>query len=183
MKAERIFRAIGLIDDSFLDIADSTPARKPVNTAWIKWVSIAACLALVFGLSRSFFRMGAKSTDSSNDVNTSGSSVLPSSSDGATGNMNDTTAGVFPEADTESAAVMVNGRLYRWEDTDTLPANAELYGEIVHVDRAAPENDCELTADFAVEGEIYTVEGNDSAVYLVVTTDWLHEAVVRFVLK
>lgn len=186
MRADRIFRAIGLIDDKFLDIAENTPAREPVSREWVKWVSIAACLVLVFSLGRGIFRTGSKTTDSA----TSGSYNTSTSTGSMMGNNSDTVSDTSNEGTTSdggeelvSAAVMVSGVIYEWDaECDALPENAVFYGEIVCVDASVPENDCELASEFDVTGEIYTSDSDD-AVYLVVTTDWLEETVIRFTAK
>lgn len=191
MRADRIFRAIGLIDDKFLDIAENTPAREPVSREWVKWVSIAACLVLVFSLGRGIFRTGSKTADS----DASGSYNTSTSTGSMLGSNNDTVSSTDSAASNEgttsdggeelvSAAVMVSGIIYEWDaECDALPENAVLYGEIVCVDASVPENDCELVSEFDVTGEIYTSDSDDGAVYLVVTTNWLEETVIRFTAK
>ena len=47
MKAERLFRAIGLVDDDLIEEAAKAPARK--RPAWRRYGAMAACLAVLCG--------------------------------------------------------------------------------------------------------------------------------------
>ena len=188
MSAKRLMRAIGLIDDRFLDIADTTPARPYHSIAWGKYAALAACIVLVFGIVKTLPRMGASSADCSGSSSSSIPETSTTTSD--TGSNEDTAincegegGGTLIGAGEIYPTVMVNGRLYQWTHgaaiMDELPDTAEYYGEIVHTEGEMPESDCEFVSTFDAAGEIYTVEGDDSVVYLVVTTDWMDGAVVR----
>ena len=93
--------------------------------------------------------------------------------------------GTLPGAEEVYPTVMVGGVLYEWHrgsavQFDGLPEGCEDYGPLRHTDEAGPQSDGELAALFEVSGEIYTVPGDDSVVYLILTTDWMDETVIRF---
>ena len=47
MKAERLFRAIGLVDDDLVEETAKAPARK--RPSWRRYGAMAACLAVLCG--------------------------------------------------------------------------------------------------------------------------------------
>ena len=54
MKAERLFRAIGLVDEGLIEAAAETPAKK--RPVWRRYAAAAACLMV----SRSMFATRAR---------------------------------------------------------------------------------------------------------------------------
>lgn len=93
--------------------------------------------------------------------------------------------GTLYGADQVYPTVMVDGALYEWHRGSAiafsgLPEGSEYYGEISHTDEETPRTDGEFASLFPVSGAIYTVPGDDAAVYLRLTTDWMEDAVVRF---
>lgn len=47
MKAERLFRAIGLVDEGLIEAAAETPAKK--RPVWRRYAAAAACLMVLCG--------------------------------------------------------------------------------------------------------------------------------------
>lgn len=47
MKAERLFRAIGLVDEDLIETAAETPAKK--RPVWRRYAAAAACLMVLCG--------------------------------------------------------------------------------------------------------------------------------------
>ena len=45
MKAERLFRAIGLVDEGLIEAAAETPAKK--RPVWRRYAAAAACLMVL----------------------------------------------------------------------------------------------------------------------------------------
>ena len=79
--------------------------------------------------------------------------------------------------------VMVEGHLFEWRfgrAIGGLPKESLYYGEIVHVDKKIPTDNCEFVSAFSVSGHIYTVPGNTDSVYLQLTTDWMEKKNVAF---
>lgn len=50
MKKEKLYEAIGEIDDNYINDAHLTTKKKKSRPAWIKWGAMAACLCLVVAL-------------------------------------------------------------------------------------------------------------------------------------
>ena len=48
MRAERLFRVLGLADPALVE--EALEVRRKDKTAWRRWGALAACLALVMGL-------------------------------------------------------------------------------------------------------------------------------------
>ena len=93
--------------------------------------------------------------------------------------------GTLYGADQVYPTVMVDGALYEWHRGSAisfsgLPEGSEYYGEISHTEAETPDADGEFASLFPVSGAIYTVPGDDTVVYLKLTTDWMENAVVRF---
>ena len=93
--------------------------------------------------------------------------------------------GTLYGADQVYPTVMVDGALYEWHRGSAisfsgLPEGSEYYGAISHTDAETPTKDGEFASLFPVSGAIYTVPGDDTAVYLQLTTDWMEDSVVRF---
>ncbi len=96
----------------------------------------------------------------------------------------------LPGAEVLYPTVMVDGKLYEWrrgsailnayiKDDTFFLNNSDYYGEIKKTEKKRPEADCELTCLFDVEGKIYTIP-DEKYIYLVLTTDWLEDAIVVF---
>lgn len=96
----------------------------------------------------------------------------------------------IPGEDVLYPTVMVDGKLYEWrrgsaivntftKDDTYFLTSSDYYGKIKKTEMKNPEADCELSCMFAVEGKIYTVQ-NEEYIYLVMTTDWLDNAIVIF---
>ena len=93
--------------------------------------------------------------------------------------------GTLYGADQVYPTVMVDGALYEWHRGNAisfsgLPEGSEYYGAISHTDAETPTKDGEFASLFPVSGTIYTVPGDDTVVYLQLTTDWMEDTVVRF---
>lgn len=93
--------------------------------------------------------------------------------------------GTLYGADQVYPTVMVDGALYEWHRGNAisfsgLPEGSEYYEAISHTDAETPTKDGEFASLFPVSGAIYTVPGDDTAVYLQLTTDWMEDTVVRF---
>jgi hypothetical protein len=54
------------------------------------------------------------------------------------------------------------------------------YASIEHINEETPVENNQLVAAFDVTGDIYTMVDDNSCVYLVVSTEWMDEAVVVF---
>lgn len=112
MKAERLFRVLGLIDPALVE--EAAPVRR--QWAWKRWGVLAACLALMIGVGwiATHFGMGGGS---------SGGSSSPSAGDGSAGGggIEDGTvfmsyAGpVFPLAAVEDPAGLTAEREVTWD--------------------------------------------------------------------
>ncbi|MCI5795682.1 MAG: hypothetical protein MR019_02265 [Ruminococcus sp.] len=89
----------------------------------------------------------------------------------------------LPGAEKVYPTVMVDGSLYEWYKgaaiCDDLPQDCVFYGDIKYVAKKTPKNDCEFSAAFDAEGQIYKVP-DEASVYLVLTTYWLSNTVVKF---
>lgn len=78
-------------------------------------------------------------------------------------------------------AVMFDGRYYVWDGIcKELPEGCFYYGEIHHFIKKRPQNNREFVSFFLSEGELYAAPDED-CVYLILTTTWLNDAVVKFV--
>jgi hypothetical protein len=62
MKKEKLYEAIGEIDDNYINDAHLTTKRKSRPT-WIKWGAMAACLCLVVLVAMPFMRNSEPATD------------------------------------------------------------------------------------------------------------------------
>lgn len=51
MKDKKLMRAIGYVDDKYLDIAEEEKVRKRHKSAWVRWGSVAACFVVAALLS------------------------------------------------------------------------------------------------------------------------------------
>lgn len=114
MKAERLFRVLGLIDPALAEEAMEPPARR---RAWKRWGALAACLALVlcFGWFATHFGMGGGGY-----LGGSGSAGGDSASAGGSGVEDGTVfmsyAGpVFPLATVEDPAGLTAEREVTWD--------------------------------------------------------------------
>ncbi len=83
MKAERLFRVLGLIDPALAEEALEAPARRRTG-AWKHWGALAACLALVCGLGFGWLVTGGFQGYGSGM--SGGGAGAPAESDGAGGN-------------------------------------------------------------------------------------------------
>ncbi len=157
MKKEKLYEAIGEIDENYINDAHLT-VKKKSHLVWMKWGAMASCLCLVVGLA----------------IPTILNTLNPN--EGAAGTLMGDTE-IYP-------TVMVDGQLYEWRKgaaiCNELPNDSMYYGEITHVDGESPTKDCEFVSVFSVSGQIYTVSENGDYVYLCLTTDWLNETVVVF---
>ena len=85
--------------------------------------------------------------------------------------------------DKEWPIVMVDGEIYEWRKGRAacleVPEDLVYYGQIIHVDKNRPKNDCEFRAIFDVSGDIYVCP-SDGCVYICVTTDWMEDVFVVF---
>lgn len=94
------------------------------------------------------------------------------------------TEGTLPGALEIYPTVMVNDHLYEWRKgaaiIKELPEDVVLYGDIIHVEGNAPQNNCEFVSTFDATGEIYTDENNSNLLYLKITTEWLENTFVIF---
>ena len=90
----------------------------------------------------------------------------------------------LPGADEIYPTIMVEGELYEWRQgraiLEELPSNLTYYASIEHINEETPVENNQLVAAFDVTGDIYTMVDDNSCVYLVVSTDWMDEAVVVF---
>ena len=59
MKAERLFRAIGLVDEGLIEAAAETPAKK--RPVWRRYAAAAACLMVRGGSRLSGYRRLSRS--------------------------------------------------------------------------------------------------------------------------
>lgn len=117
MKAERLFRVLGLIDPSLAEEAVTEPPVRRLR-AWRRWAALAACLALVIGIGWLGTHLGMGGGSAS-----SGSSGGDSASPGGAGGsgVEDGTvfmsyAGpVFPLAAVEDSAGLTAEREITWD--------------------------------------------------------------------
>ena len=56
MKAERLFRAIGLVDEGLIEAAAETPAKK--RPVWRRYAAAAACLMVLCGAGAAYLVTG-----------------------------------------------------------------------------------------------------------------------------
>ncbi len=56
MKAERLFRAIGLVDEDLIETAAETPAKK--RPVWRRYAAAAACLMVLCGAGAAYLVTG-----------------------------------------------------------------------------------------------------------------------------
>lgn len=56
MKAERLFRAIGLVDEGLIEAAAETPAKK--RPVWRRYAAAAACLMVLCGAGAAYLITG-----------------------------------------------------------------------------------------------------------------------------
>ena len=160
MKRKKISETLGNINPKYIDEATEYEGvvKNTSKKAWQRWVTVAACLCLIIGLSVPVVRYF-------DNLNNNGTGTL----------MGDTE--IYP-------TVMVNGQLYEWRKgvaiCDELPNDSVYYGEVTHIDEETPTKDCEFVSAFSVSGQIYTVLENENCVYLCLSTDWLNETIVVF---
>ncbi len=57
MKAERLFRAIGLVDEGLIEAAAETPVKK--RPVWRRYAAAAACLMVLCGAGAAYLMTGA----------------------------------------------------------------------------------------------------------------------------
>lgn len=90
----------------------------------------------------------------------------------------------LPGADEIYPTIMVEGELYEWRRgraiLEELPSNLTYYASIEYISEETPIENNQLVAAFDVTGDIYTMVDDISCVYLIVSTDWMDEAVVAF---
>lgn len=56
MKAERLFRAIGLVDEGLIEAAAETPVKK--RPVWRRYAAAAACLMVLCGAGAAYLITG-----------------------------------------------------------------------------------------------------------------------------
>lgn len=155
MKTPKMVDAMSYIDDDL--VSDAITYTKAKKRQWVKWVSLAACLCVLLVGAVAWKNMG---------------STQPPQSGGTL--LGDTE--VYP-------TVMVDGKLYEWRKGRaicvTVPEDLVHYGQIIHVDKNRPKNDCEFRAIFGVSGDIYICP-SDGCVYICVTTYWMKDTFVVF---
>lgn len=161
MNVKKFSDAMDELDSKYLDEALHFQKRDR-KSRWLPWGAMAACLCILLA-SVFAWLPGARFWEDEHAL-TSGC-TLPGASE------------IYP-------TVMVEDQLYEWRRgmaiARGLPDDSVLYGAITHVEESTPQHNCEFAATFNVTGEIYLVESTSNSVYLVMTTDWLQDAVVIF---
>ena len=163
MNTPKMVDAMNHIDDDLVSAAITyTKAKK---RQWVKWVSLAACLCVLLTGAAVWKNMNSTQppqTESTRPPQSGG--TLPGDTE------------VYP-------TVMVDGKLYEWRKGRaicvTVPEDLVHYGQIIHVDKNRPKNDCEFRAIFDVSGDIYICP-SDGCVYICITTDWMEDTFVVF---
>ena len=166
MTKEQLYESMGDISEKHITAAENG-MKAGKKSVWVKWGAAAACLCLVIiGV---FVIKNILSQHASNDI------ADFSEGEGA---------GTLLGAGEIYPTLMVNNCLYEWHKgaaiLDSLPEGSVYYGEVVHVDGETPANDREFVSVFPASGQIYTEQGNEDCVYVVLTTSWLSDRVVRF---
>lgn len=159
MKTPKMVDAMSYIDDDL--VSDAITYKKAQKRQWVKWVSLAACLCVL--LLGTVVWKNMDSTQPSTRPPQSGGTLLGDTE-------------VYP-------TVMVDGELYEWRKGRAIcldvPEDLVYYGQIIHVDKNRPKNDCEFRAIFDVSGDIYICP-SDGCVYICITTDWMEDTFVVF---
>lgn len=155
MKTPKTVNTINQIED---DLVTETVAHKKQNTKrWIKWAIPAACFCALILCAHIWKPVDTPQIEYVGEQPFGFDEVYPT--------------------------VMVDGKLYEWRKGmaiyDTLPETCVYYGQVKCVGRNSPEGDCEFTAAFMAEGDIYKCQ-EDECVYICLTTDWLEDTVVAF---
>ena len=155
MKTPKMVDAMSYIDDDL--VSDAITYTKAKKRQWVKWVSLAACLCVLLTGAVAWKNMDRTQTPQA------GGSPLGD--------------------DKEWPIVMVDGEIYEWRKGRAacleVPEDLVYYGQIIHVDKNRPKNDCEFRAIFDVSGDIYVCP-SDGCVYICVTTDWMEDVFVVF---
>ena len=159
MNTPKMVDAMNHIDDDLVSAAITYTKVK--KRQWVKWVSLAACLCVLL--------LGTvvwKNIDSTQPSTRppQGGGTLPGDTD------------VYP-------TVMVDGKLYEWRKGSAIryavPEDCAYYGQVIHVGRNIPKNDCEFASVFNLSGDIYMCP-SDGCVYICVTTYWMKDTFVVF---
>lgn len=155
MNTPKMVDAMSYIDDDL--VSNAITYTKAKKRQWVKWVSLAACLCVLLVGAVAWKNMG---------------STQPPQAGCA-----------FLGDDKEWPIVMVDGEIYEWRKGRAVclevPEDLVYYGEIIHVDKNRPKNDCEFRAIFDVSGDIYICP-SDGCVYICITTDWMADTFVVF---
>lgn len=159
MKKEDLAKAFSEIDDKYLMDADQykpTPKRIAGGIKMLSVLGFIVCIILIC----TFLNKHRET------------------------NENDIASGGIKNLDIYNTTILVEDKYYHWAKSEAylfkLPKEAEFYGRIVHTNANYPSKDCEMTSSFDVEGIIYVDKNNPQYIYLVLTTEWLNEGVIRF---
>lgn len=155
MNTPKMVDAMNHIDDDL--VSDAIAYQNKMKRRWVKWISLAACLCVLLVGAAVWKNMGSTQPPQSGGT-------LPGDTE------------VYP-------TVMVDGKLYEWRKGRAVcldvPEDLVHYGQIIHVDKNRPKNDCEFRAIFDVSGDIYICP-SDGCVYICITTDWMEDTFVVF---
>lgn len=123
MKGERLFRILGLVDEDLIEEAFPSPVQRRRKSPWGRYVTAAACLTAVCGLS--FFWLvtgGFQGMGSASPMDTAGSEASGGTADSSGGSGHDggtafmSYAGpVFPLTTAEDAAGLTASRKTTWD--------------------------------------------------------------------